>query len=733
MHRARGPPLQPAEAVCPCSAFRDSAWRVGNGSTNQNRPATPFPVVDGLSKNTDMNEIAIDPILDSLNVEQRNAVLAKDGPILIVAGAGSGKTRVLTSRIALLLREGIDPRSILALAFTKKAAGELRSRIGRLLGEDQAARLVTGTFHSVFVRFLRERHDLIGFPRNFTIYDADDAESCLKDCIAETLFGPSWNDREARRELTEDERKRRRELQNLYRARDVASRISRLKNDYITPKEYLADPAFVRGDELRRRPLLGNIYDLYMKRCRRAGAMDFDDILVYMYFLLERFPDVARDIAGRFHYILVDEYQDTNALQYAIVRTLATAHGNICAVGDDSQSIYAFRGARIENILNFRADFPRCRQFKLETNYRSTPQIVEAANRLIGNNGSRIPKRCTAFRGAGVPVRVERLGNDREEARYIATCIRSFHDDEGMPYSGNAVLYRTNAQARALEDALLREQIPYVIYSGMSFFERQEVKDVLAYLRLTVNPDDDEAFKRVCNRPAKGFGDQTLSLLSAEASRTGKSLLATAEETLSIPGFFRPSAEKAVGAFVRQVRLMFSETQDMDALECARHVLQASGLYEFYSAYEDDGRRRTENIDELLNGIGSYLEDQLSGNTVDLPDPTIGGYLENVSLLSAADRHDGDVEDKVVLMTSHSSKGLEFPTVFVAGVEEGLYPALRDGSTAFDLEEERRLFYVSVTRARDRLVLTCCRERWKYGESTPCAPSRFIDEMLQDD
>lgn len=679
-----------------------------------------------------MNEIAIDPILGSLNVEQRNAVLAKDGPVLIVAGAGSGKTRVLTSRIAILLREGIDPRSILALAFTKKAAGELRSRIGRLLGEDQAARLVTGTFHSVFVRFLRERHDLIGFPRNFTIYDADDAESCLKDCIAETLFGPSWNDREARRELTEDERKRRRELQNLYRVRDVASRISRLKNDYITPKEYLADPAFVRGDELRRRPLLGNIYDLYMKRCRRAGAMDFDDILVYMYFLLERFPDVARDIAGRYHYILVDEYQDTNALQYAIVRTLANAHGNICAVGDDSQSIYAFRGARIENILNFRADFPRCRQFKLETNYRSTSQIVEAANRLIGNNGSRIPKRCTAFRGAGVPVRVERLGNDREEARYIATCIRSFHDEEGMPYSGNAVLYRTNAQARALEDALLREQIPYVIYSGMSFFERQEVKDVLAYLRLTVNPDDDEAFKRVCNRPSKGFGDQTLALLSAEASRTGKSLLATAEETLFIPGFFRPSAEKAVGAFVRQVRLMIAETQGMDALECARHVIQASGLYGFYSADEDDGRRRTENIDELLNGIGSYLEDQLSGNTVDLPDPTIGGYLENVSLLSAADRHDGDVEDKVVLMTSHSSKGLEFPTVFVAGVEEGLYPALRDGSTAFDLEEERRLFYVSVTRARDRLVLTCCRERWKYGESTPCAPSRFIGEMLQD-
>lgn len=686
-----------------------------------------------------MTDPMTDPILDTLNSEQRRAVLCKDGPVLIIAGAGSGKTRVLTSRIALLLREGVAPESILALTFTKKAAGEMRTRIMEMAGEP-ARRLVMGTFHSVFVRFLREWSSYIGFPANFTIYDAEDAPSCLKGCIGETLLGPDWNSKELLRALTDDQKKERKRLLDTYKTKDIASRISRYKNDYITPKDYKEDESLVANDFRKGWPQLGEIYDLYMRRCRKAGAMDFDDILVYTNYLLTSNSQAREQLSRRFRYILVDEYQDTNAVQYGIVRILSQAWGNICCVGDDSQSIYAFRGARIQNILNFRSDYPAHQAFKLETNYRSTPQIVEAANHLIANNENRLPKVCHADRPEGLPVETEYLRNDRDEARFIAHSIELKHRT-GKPYGSCAVLYRMNAQSRAIEDALLRSHIPYTVYSGTSFFERMEVKDVIAWLRLVENPTDDEALKRICNKPARGISDATVTKLQARASKEDLSLWDTITLVLReniVPGEKRKGAIDALYNFTSMIKFLRQETAHLDALEAAQLIIgdEGSGLYACYKKNtDDDGQRRTANIDELLNGIRYFIRERMD----DLPDEGdtdreryhtgLGDYLESIALMSAADTRD-DGEDRVALMTSHCSKGLEFPTVFIAGVEEGLYPALRDNSTDFDLEEERRLFYVSVTRAKDELILTSCGERWKYGDTESCEASRFIDEML---
>lgn len=670
----------------------------------------------------------MEEILESLNEQQRAAVLCKDGPILIIAGAGSGKTRVLTSKIALLLHDGVDPHDILALTFTKKAAEEMRTRIGTMAGPS-ARNLVMGTFHSVFVRFLREYHMYIGFPSNFTILDEDDAESCLKDCIGEVLFGVDWNDKQKTKELSEDKKKQRKHLLQVYKTRDVASRISLLKNDYVLPKDYFQEPSQMMYDTKKNRPELGRIYELYMKRCRRNASVDFDDILVYTRFLLDRYPDVAKTIARRFRYILVDEYQDTNAIQYSIILTLSQAYGNICAVGDDSQSIYAFRGARIQNILNFRLDFPDHKTFKLETNYRSTPQIVEAANRLIDFNINRLPKHCVASRQDGVPIDVQYLRDDRDEARFIAATIKRRHDS-GSRYSDFAVLYRTNAQARALEDALLRGKVPYVIYSGLSFFERQEIKDAIAYMRLVVNHDDDEAFKRICNRPARGISDATLTTLQVNASTLDRSIFSVARSLVDNPLGLKPAAVRSVLEFVRAVEGLTSLQESLDAIEAMQEILTRSGLYELYSKEnDDDGRKRTANLDELLNGVRYYVQDQRLGDTYDLPDESLAGYLENIALLSAVDKKD-DSKDKVALMTSHCSKGLEFPTVFIAGCEEGLYPAIRESSTEEELEEERRLFYVSLTRAKNEAILTTCYQRWKYGSIEESKPTRFIDEMF---
>ena len=669
--------------------------------------------------------------LDSLNEQQRAAVLCKDGPVLIVAGAGSGKTRVLTYRIASLLEDGVAPERILALTFTRKAAEEMRKRIRTLAG-DGARNLVMGTFHSVFARFLREWHAYVGFPSDFTIYDTEDSQKCLQGVIGELLFGPKWNDKEAQKLLSAEEKKeRKRLLAGPYKTKDVASRISLLKNDIVTPKDYLEDESRRETDFRKGRDRLGDIYKTYMERCHRAAAMDFDDLLLYTYMLVSRSKDAYNALSSRFDYILVDEFQDTNAIQYSITSILASRTHNICAVGDDSQSIYAFRGARIKNILDFRNDYRELKTFRLEANYRSTSQIVEAANRLIEYNRGRLPKVCWASRGEGCDIRVEFLRNDRAEARFIAKSVKLRHS-KGSPWSDNAVLYRTNAQSRALEEAFLQEKIPYVIYSGMSFYERMEIKDVLAYMRLIVNPADEEAFKRVCNKPARGISEATLTALAAVATRDDKPLYEVAADIFGNPCGLKPKAHQAAYDFTQLIDGLRTETAGMDAYEAAKVILEKSGIYTLYQSEADDQEsvERLANIHELMNGISYFIDERTNG---DEPSGTsLTDYLENIALLSNTDRTDAD-GDRVALMTSHSSKGLEFKTVFVAGVEEGLYPAVRYDSTEFELEEERRLFYVSITRAKDELVLTSCEERWRYGETFDCTPSRFLKEIFGTD
>ena len=674
----------------------------------------------------------MDKLIENLNDEQQAAVLQKDGAILIIAGAGSGKTRVLTSKIALLLRDGTAPQEILALTFTKKAAGEMTSRIREMVGESSRG-LAIGTFHSVFVQLLRIYHQYAGFPDNFTIYDEDDSINCLKGCIGEILFGESWNDKQLLKALSDEQKAERKALMNIYKPKVVKSAISMAKNELITPNLYKDDEEIRYRNTKAGRPLMPQIYELYMKRCRRAGAMDFDDILLYMYHILSRYPEVLKTLAERFRYILVDEYQDTNRVQYEIVRMLASVHGNICVVGDDSQSIYAFRGAKIQNILNFRKDYPSLHTYRLETNYRSTSAIVDAANRLIAHNSERLPKTCVAVKGEGEPIIVKQCWDDRSEAQFVAAYINDGVHLFDEHYTDFAVLYRTNAQARALEDALIRERVPYMIYSGMSFFDRAEVKDVLAYMRLVVNPHDDEAFKRICNRPSRGISDVTLSTIAAAAARENVSLFTVSASAAPETTGLKPKACDALHKFNDMLSEIREKTVGMDAYDAAQVILEDSGIFEFYQNEEgEDGLKKSNNLKELLNSVLYFIKDQKDeyerGAKNGLPKVSLLDYIENIALLSNADTRDEGGE-KVSLMTSHCSKGLEFKTVFVVGAEEGLFPLVNDDSVAFDVEEERRLFYVSVTRAMDQLVVTHCESRWKYGQVTEGEPSRFIEEM----
>lgn len=672
--------------------------------------------------------------LNNLNDEQRRAVLQKDGPILIIAGAGSGKTRVLTSKIALLLQDGVAPESILAITFTKKAAGEMKSRIRYQVGS-LVKGLSIGTFHSVFASFLRMYHDEIGFPEDFTIYDEDSSESCIKSCVGETLWGPDWNNKEALKGMSPEQKQARKEAFSAYKPSVVRSIISRAKNDLILPDQYRENGTIRARDAKYGRERLADIYGLYMKKCKSAAAMDFDDILVYMYHLLKDRPDVLQALSSRFEYILVDEYQDTNRVQYEIVRMISSVHRNICVVGDDSQSIYAFRGAKIENILNFRNDYPDFKVFRLETNYRSTGVIVDAANKLIGHNEARLPKVCRSSRGDGEPIEHVFLADDREEARFVKSYIVDRVRHGSGRYKDFAVLYRTNAQARALEDELLKAQVPYLVYSGTSFFDRAEVKDVIAYLRLVVNPRDDEAFKRVCNRPARGISDATLAALEAASSRTGAPLFVEAGDasTETIP--VKEKACDALHAFTGLIAGLAGRTAEMDALEAADLIVQETGILDMYKGEEGgDGMKKANNITELLSSIRYFIADKKEEYENDLPDGPLRialvDYLENIALLSNADTDRRSIAaDCVSLMTSHCSKGLEFPTVFVVGCEETLYPLIKDDTTHFDEEEERRLFYVSITRAMDKLVLTSCTQRWRFGSLTAMEPSRFVGEM----
>ena len=662
-------------------------------------------------------------ILRDLNPEQLKAVQCLNGPMLIVAGAGSGKTRVLTSRIAYLIENGVPPERILALTFTKKAAGEMKDRIALMIGARKARGIWMGTFHSIFIRFLREWADWLGFPHEFTIYDTQDSQGAIKNVI---------------KQLGLDDK--------VYKPREVLSRISWAKNALITPKPYAAGEGGLKeNDTLHKKPEIYRIYSEYCKACRKSGVMDFDDILLYTYILLRGNPEAAASISSRFEHILVDEYQDTNMAQYKILQSLAAGHHNLCVVGDDSQSIYGFRGAEIQNILSFSHDFPEAKVFRLERNYRSTQTIVNAANTVIARNEGRIPKNCVSMGENGEKLHLVRSYTEQEEAMQVASSILSRMRKDQAQYQDFAILYRTNAQSRALEEQLRRRNIPYMIYSGNSFFERAEVKDLMAYFKLAVNNRDDEAFRRIVNKPARGIGDTSVATLAEAARVNGLSLFEAAYlpnlETFGL----RAAATAKIKAFCDMIASAGAE--DGDAVDVAMTLSRESGLFLFYKSDTSiEGQSRFANIQELLDSVASYKEEEQGSfvNTLiedgavqdasevpadSLPKITLGAYLENVSLLSNVDVADDEMANRVALMTVHSAKGLEFPYVYITGLEENLFPAGGWMASPKDLEEERRLFYVALTRAEKAVELSFATTRMRNGKHESNSPSRFLKEI----
>jgi len=661
-------------------------------------------------------------ILDALNPEQRNAVECVDGPVLIVAGAGSGKTRVLTSRIAYMIDKGVDPDRILALTFTKKAAGEMKERIGTMVGERKARRIWMGTFHSVFIRFLREYADVIRFPASFTIYDRGDSESAVKNCV---------------KNLSLDEK--------VYKPRDVLARISKAKNDLVTPTPYANGAGGYREeDRLHKKPDIYRIYAAYAQACRQSGVMDFDDILLYMNILLKSSPEALEDISGRFDYILVDEYQDTNMAQYLILKKLSAARRCICVVGDDSQSIYGFRGAQIANILNFQKDFPGTKIFRLERNYRSTQMIVNAANSLIAKNEDRIPKQCVSMGEEGEKIRIMRAYTEGEEASLITSGIIRRMQEEKAQYEDFAILYRTNSQSRALEESLRKRNIPYMIYSGNSFFERAEVKDMMAYLKLSVNLNDDESFRRIVNKPARGIGGTSLDAL-ALAAREGQCSLYNAAYSTGLERFgLKGAAISKIRTFCEMMSRYSARCKGEDAYTVAASLADESTLYPFYKSDNSvEGQSRAANVEELINSIKGFVEDKQSTYVSELledgvisdpaeaekPVVTLPEFLEETSLLSNADVADDETNNKVALMTVHTAKGLEFPYVYVAGLEENLFPSGGWALTEKELQEERRLCYVALTRAKKAVVLSYAETRMRNGKHESNSPSRFLREI----
>ncbi len=678
-------------------------------------------------------------ILEGLNEAQRDAVLCTEGPVLIVAGAGSGKTRVLTDRIANILCGGCDPSRVLALTFTKKAAAEMKERVGLLVGRRVASKLYMGTFHSVFIRILRDYAESMGYPRSFTIYDTGDSTSCIKNCI---------------RELKLEEK--------LYRPKDVLSRISLAKNNLVTAQMYAANAAAISNDTRHKMPRIWEIYRLYAQKCIQAGVMDFDDVLLNLNALLRDNRQALKEITDRFSYIMVDEYQDTNTAQYFILRRLAQFHGNLCVVGDDSQSIYGFRGARIENILSFRKDYPDLHIFKLEQNYRSTKTIVEAANSLIEKNSGRIPKKCFASGPKGAPIHLVSAYTEREEAVLIADRILASIMKHSSQYQDYAVLYRTNAQSRALEEALRRRNVPYAVYSGNSFYERAEVKDVMAYFKLAVNVNDDESFRRVVNKPARGIGDTTLAALAAAAHEKQCSLFRAVYEGDTESFGLKAAALAKLKAFADMVSRFSVRAATGPAFEVATAIAEESGILTFYRADRSvEGQARLANVEELLNSVQIFVEergeeiceeleadgaadgsaadadysadaaDDVDGETRRNAEASVrlSEYLENIMLLSAVDVADEETANRVALMTVHTAKGLEFPYVYVVGMEENLFPGGGVLAAPDEIEEERRLFYVAMTRAKEELTLSFASGRMRNGKSESNAPSRFIKEI----
>jgi DNA helicase-2/ATP-dependent DNA helicase PcrA len=643
-------------------------------------------------------------LLEQLNEGQREAVTYCDGPQLVIAGAGSGKTRVLTYKIAYLLEQGMNPWNILALTFTNKAAREMKERIGRLVGQERARYLQMGTFHSVFARILRAEASTIGFQSNFTIYDQSDSRSLVKSII---------------KEMQLDDK--------VYKPASVADRISMAKNHLLLPQAY-AQSAWATDDARSKRPLVKDIYIRYHERCRQANAMDFDDLLVYTFVLLKNNEDILQKYIERFQYVLVDEYQDTNYAQQSIVVLLTKTHGRVCVVGDDAQSIYSFRGANIDNILDFQKEYGGAKLSKLEQNYRSTQLIVQAANSLIRHNERQIPKDVFSENEHGERVKLKPAYSDKEEAIIVCNDIRRIRRQEQCHYSDFAILYRTNSQSRSFEEQMRKDGIPYRIYGGLSFYQRKEIKDVIAYFRVVANHDDEEALRRIINYPTRGIGNTTVDKIVEVANLHGVSLWTV----ISQPQLTGLNVSKAtltkLAAFQSLIAGWEQRLATEDAYELGHAIIMESGISkDIYSSSNPDDLSRQENLEEFLGGMQDFVagrQEEDEAEHIYLPD-----FLQEVALLTDLDSDSGDADDKVSLMTIHAAKGLEFPTVFVVGLEENIFPSPMCTNSMRELEEERRLLYVAITRAEKHCILTCAQNRWRYGRMEYDTPSRFIRDI----
>ena len=652
----------------------------------------------------------MDTLLKSLNPNQLAAVEYTDGPELIIAGAGSGKTRVLTYKIAYLLQKGLAPWSILALTFTNKAAREMKSRVAELVGEDRARYLNMGTFHSVFLRILRAEAEAVGLQRNFSIYDDGDSRGVVNSII---------------KEMQLDDKQ--------YKASAILGRIGAAKNSLVTPEVYMSDTHLMERDKVSSMPKLGQIYAMYAARCKAANAVDFDDMLLFTYKLFAENPQITKKYAERFCYVLVDEYQDTNYAQQAILTLLTKEQRNICVVGDDAQSIYAFRGANIDNILKFQSIYEGARLFKLEQNYRSTQTIVKAANSVIVNNQRQIRKEVFSENGDGEKVHLNIAYSDKEEASVVCNEIRRLHNRYGVAYRDIAVLYRTNAQSRLFEEELRRQDTPYRIYGGMSFYQHKEIKDVIAYFRLVANPNDEEALKRVINYPKRGIGDTTISKLIAASRACNVSLWDVVGNPSMYNAGVSAGTEKKVLGFYYLIDEFIRDNRTVDAYSLGKEILDKSGLkFELASDKSIEGAERQENIEEFMSGLHDFVDTKREEGYED--EVYIANFLQEVALLTDSDEENDDDNDassneRVSLMTIHASKGLEFNSVFVVGLEENIFPSPRSCSSIRELEEERRLLYVAITRAEQRCFLSCAKSRYQYGSMMFNEPSRFLKEI----
>lgn len=644
-------------------------------------------------------------LLKDLNEAQRAAVEYIDGPSLVIAGAGSGKTRVLTYKIAYLLSQGMKPWSIMALTFTNKAAREMKERIGKLVGNDLAQHLYMGTFHSIFSRILRAEAEHIGFNNNFTIYDESDSRSLIKAIV---------------KEMGLDDKK--------YKPAAVHAKISMAKNNLMSAAAYESDAAIFEQNKRAQMPEVGKIFVAYVQRCKQANAMDFDDLLTLTYQLFREHEDIRHKYAARFDYVLVDEYQDTNHVQMSIVMQLCQEKQRVCAVGDDSQSIYSFRGANIDNILNYQRQFQGTRLFKLEQNYRSTQTIVEAANSLIKHNRNQIPKDVFSENAKGEKIQYKPAYSDKEEAAIVAKDVKRIRREDGCQYSDFAILYRTNAQSRSFEEEFRKQAIPYRIYGGLSFYQRKEIKDIIAYFRLVANPDDEEAIKRIINYPARGIGATTVLKIADCAHQNQVSFW----EVIGAPERYGLAVNKGTMNKLETFRLLISSfierAQTTDVYELGDAIIKESGIsQDIMSGKDADDLARQENLEEFLSGMSAFVEERREEGRFD--ELFLQDYLQDVALLTDADSDGDKDEPRVSLMTVHAAKGLEFPTVFVVGLEENIFPSPLSAASLRDLEEERRLLYVAITRAEKHCILTNAKNRWRYGKMEFDNPSRFIDEI----